>query len=130
MISLSLYLCMKVFRTIVGFILGYAIFVVSAVLLFRLSGVDPHADPGIGFMILTMVYGIAFGFLGGLVAQAISGTRQLTVNYILSGIMAGFAAFSLFKTTGNHYSQIAAIFLFAPVSVLGGLLYIRRFARK
>jgi hypothetical protein len=121
---------MKVFRTIVGVILGYAIFVVSAVLLFRLSAVDPRADPGIGFMMLTIAYGIAFGFLGGLVAQAISGTRQLTVNYVLAGIMAGFAAFSLFKTSGNHYSQIAAIFLFAPASVLGGLLYIRRFARK
>jgi hypothetical protein len=56
----------------------------------------------------------------------ISRTGTLTINYVLAGIMASFAAFSYFKTGGNHYSQIAAIFLFSPASVGGGLIYLKR----
>lgn len=119
---------MNVIRTILGVITGYAIFVISAVLLFQLSGIDPHADPTLGIALLTVGYGFIFAFLGGFVAQWIAGTRTLTVNYILAFILAGFATFSLFKTTGNHYSQLAAIFLFAPASLLGGWLRKKRTA--
>jgi CHASE2 domain-containing sensor protein len=67
-----------------------------------------------------------FSFLGGLLAQLISTSGKLTINYVLAVIIAGFATFSLFKATGNHYSQLAAIFLFTPASLIGGLTYLRR----
>jgi hypothetical protein len=117
---------MKLLRNIVAIIVGYAIFVISAVLLFQLSGIDPHADPSLTLMIGVIAYGVFFSFLGGLVAQLISGSGKLTINYILGAIIAGFATFSLFKSTGNHYSQIAAIFLFAPASILAGVVYLKR----
>ena len=117
---------MSILRRIVSVILGYATFVISAVLLFQLSGIDPHADPTIGVIILTMTCGLAFSFFGGLLTQLISRTGKLTINYVLAGVIAGFATFSLFKTTGNHYSQIGAIFLFAPSSILGGLTYLKK----
>ena len=111
---------MRIVRVILGVITGYAIFVISTVLLFQLSGINPHADPTLSVMLLTVGFGLVFSFLGGFIGQWIAGTRTLTVNYILAFILAGFAAFSFFKTSGNHYSQLAAIFLFAPASVLGG----------
>jgi hypothetical protein len=117
---------MNILRNIIAVIVGYAIFVVSAVLLFQLSGIDPHADPSIGFIILTIIYGMLFAFVGGLLAQLISRSGKLTINYILATIIAGFATFSLFKTTENHYSQLAAIFLFAPASILAGLTYLKK----
>ncbi|MBA4054164.1 MAG: hypothetical protein C0490_05580 [Marivirga sp.] len=117
---------MNILRNILAVILGYATFVVSAVLLFQLSEIDPHADPSVGVIILTIVFGIVFSFIGGLLTQLVSKTQQLTINYVLAGLMAGFAAFSLFKSTGNHYSQIAAIFLFAPTSIFGGLIYLKK----
>jgi len=121
---------MNIVRNILAVTLGYATFVVSAVLLFQLAGIDPHADPSIGVTTLTIVFGLIFSFVGGLLTQLISMTQQLTTNYVLAGIMAGFATFSLFKSTGNHYSQIAAIFLFAPTSILGGLTYLKRRKRR
>ncbi len=111
---------MKILRTTLGVIAGYAIFVISAVLLFQLSGIDAHADPTLGVALLTISFGLVFSFLGGFTAHWISGTKSLTVNYILAFILAGFAAFSFFKSSGNHYTQVAAIFLFAPASLLGG----------
>jgi hypothetical protein len=117
---------MKVLRAIVAVILGYAIFVVSALVLFQLFDIAPHAEPSIGTLVIVIAWGAAFAWLGGFVAQLVAGARTLTVNYILAGIMAGFAAFSLFKSGRNHYTQIAAIFLFAPMSLLGGVLRLRR----
>lgn len=117
---------MKIFRLILAVIIGYLIFAVSAVLLFQLSGIDPHNDPSAGVVTLTIAYGLLFSFLGGFVAQPVSGSGKITVNYFLAGLMAGFAAFSLFKSEGNHFTQLAAIFLFAPASVLGGMVYLKR----
>lgn len=117
---------MKILRNILAVILGYAVFVISGVLLFKLSGVDAHADASAQFIIITVIYGIIFSFLGGALVQIISPSGKLTINYVLAVILAGFAAFSFFKSTGNHYSQLAAIFLFAPASILGGLVYLKR----
>jgi hypothetical protein len=117
---------MNLIRNILAVILGYAVFVISGLLLFKLSGTDAHADPSTGFIILTVAYGILFSFLGGALVQIVSPSGKLGINYVLAVILAGFAAFSFFKSTGNHYSQLAAIFLFTPASILGGLVYLRR----
>lgn len=113
-------------KQILGVILGYAIFVISSIFLFRFSGVNPHEDTSKLFMVLTFVYGTVFSFISGLVAQLISKARSLKVNYVLFIIMAGFAAFSLFKSSGSFWTQLLAIFVFAPVSVLAGLFWIKR----
>lgn len=113
-------------KSILGIIIGYAIFVATSLALFKFSGQKPHADTTIGFMILTIIYGAISSFLSGFVAQFISKSKELKVNYVLAFIIAGFATFSYFKSTGNHWTQICAIFIFAPVSILGGIFYNKR----
>ncbi|HYJ65740.1 MAG TPA: hypothetical protein VEV62_18490 [Parafilimonas sp.] len=113
-------------RNILGVIAGYAIFVVTSLALFKLSGQDPHKQATTSFQILTVVYGAVFSFLSGLVLQLIAKTNTLTLNYILAVIIAGFATFSLIKSDGSNWTQLSAIFIFAPFSVLGGLFYIKR----
>jgi len=113
-------------KQILGVIAGYAIFVISSVLLFRLSGVKPHADASVVFMFLTFVYGTVFSFISGIVTQVIAKTKNLKVNYILFVIMAGFATFSLFKSDGSSWTQLLAIFVFSPISILGGLFIIKK----
>ncbi|MBE9461427.1 hypothetical protein ACFP1I_01505 [Dyadobacter subterraneus] len=115
-------------RKFISVVVGYAIFVVSSLALFRFSGQRPHADAPILFMIFTAIYGVIFSFLAGLVTQFIAGVKDLKLNYILAFILAGFAAFSMFKSEGNHWTQILAILIFAPVTVLGGL-FIRKYNR-
>jgi Na+(H+)/acetate symporter ActP len=113
-------------RKILGVIAGYAIFVVTSLAFFNLSGQNPHADPTRTFVKLTAIYGAFFSFIAGLVTQGIGRTKDLKINYVLAVIIAGFAIFSYFKTGGNHWTQTLAICVFAPVSILGGLFYIRR----
>ncbi|MEO7977300.1 hypothetical protein [Flavobacterium sp.] len=113
-------------RQVLGVIIGYAIFVISSIFLFRFSGINPHADTSQLFMVMTFVYGTIFSFISGLVTQLIAKTKNLKVNYVLFIIMAGFATFSLFKSSGSSWTQLLAIFLFAPASVIGGLFWIKK----
>lgn len=107
-------------RTALGIIIGYIIFVLTSLAFFNISGQKPHADATISFMLITAVYGIVTSFISGLIAQTIAGKKGMLVNYILTIIIAGFAAFSMFKANGNKWTQLEAICLFAPASVLGG----------
>ena len=113
-------------RKILGVVTGYAIFVATSLGLFKLSGQDPHGQATISFQILTAIYGAVFSFLSGLILQLIAKTNSLTLNYILAVIIAGFATFSIIKADGSSWTQLLAIFIFAPLSVLGGLFYIKR----
>lgn len=54
--------------------------------------------------------------------QLFSKSLNLKLNFIL----AGFATFSLPKSDGNYWTQLLAILIFALVSFLGGLFYIKR----
>jgi phosphatidylglycerophosphate synthase len=113
-------------RKILSIIAGYTIFVITALALFKFSGQQPHADPTTAFVILTAIYGAVSSFIAGLVTQIISKTNNLKINYILAFVIAGFATFSLIKSEGNHWTQLLAIFIFAPVSIIGGKIYKKR----
>lgn len=113
---------MSVFRNVFGVIVGYLVFAVSAVLLFSLAGIDPHAAAGLGTQAGIIAFGAFFAFAGGYIGKLIAAARSIIPNLVLALIMAGFAGFSFFKSPGEHYTQLAAIFLFAPMSLLGGIL--------
>lgn len=114
-------------RQILGIIAGYAIFVITSLALFKISGQAPHEQVTTSFMALTAVYGSVFSFIAGLVTRIIGKTKNLSLNYILAFIIAGFALFSLLKSSGSHWTQVLAIVVFAPVSILGGIYYNKRF---
>ena len=113
-------------KRLLAIVAGYAVFVITSLLLFNLSGQDPHATATIGFQIFTAGYGIIFSILSGFVAQLIKNEKNLSINYDLMVIMIGFATFSFFKADGTHWTQLFAIFIFAPVSILGGVFYLRK----
>lgn len=113
-------------RKVLSIIVGYAIFVATSLALFKIAGKDPHSDPTTTFIVLTIIYGAFFSFVAGLVTLLIAKTSDVKVNYILAFIIAGFATFSYFKSEGNHWTQLIAIFIFAPTSILGGLFFNKR----
>ncbi|TCD11099.1 hypothetical protein EZ449_06290 [Pedobacter frigidisoli] len=117
-------------RKILGVIIGYAIFVVSSLLLFKISGQKPHSDAKNLFIIFTAIYGALFSVIAGYFTQFTSQTKNLNVNHILAIIIAGFAAFSLLESDGNHWTQILGIVIFAPISILGGMLSKSRMHKK
>ncbi|HUI31176.1 MAG TPA: hypothetical protein VLX91_13270 [Candidatus Acidoferrales bacterium] len=117
---------MKILRNIISVLLGYLVYALSAVLLYQLPHIDPHANPATRFLIFSILYGLLFSFIGGFLTQLLSKSSNLKINYVLALILAGFAAISYVMTTGNHYSQIASILLFAPSSLIGGWYFLKR----
>ena len=116
-------------RKFLSIIVGYAIFVVTSLALFKFSGHKPHSDPTTAFVIVTAIYGIVVSFIAGLITKLIAKTGDVKINYILALIIAGFATFSFLKSDGNHWTQLFAIFIFAPASILGGLFYMKRYSK-
>lgn len=109
-------------RTFLAILVGYCVFGVSAVILFQVSHVDPHQEPGIGFMIGSTLYGIIFAIGAGYTAARIARTGELRNGIIVGGFIALLAAISIIAQPGSptHWSQIAAIVFMAPAAVLGG----------
>jgi uncharacterized membrane protein len=110
-------------RKILSIIIGYLVFAVTALALFEFTGQNAHSNPTNVFAFFAAIYGAIFSFLAGLVAHYVAKTSNLKINYVLAFMIAAFATFSLLKTVGNNWTQLLAIFIFAPVPILGGLFY-------
>jgi len=115
-------------RGVLGVVSGYLIFAVSAVLYFRLADVDPHSPAALAFEMLTIAYGLAFALLGGFVAGKIVRRSDLRSGILLALLIALGATVSIIARPGAGalWTQTAAILLFAPASVAGDWIRIRR----
>ena len=117
-------------KKILAVIIGYAVFVILSLAFFRLTGINAKVAPLYKVMMLTSVFGTFTSLLAGFITQYIAKSKDLKVTLILALLMASFATFSYFKSSGSHWTQILAIFVFAPASIVGGLLYIKRFSKR
>jgi hypothetical protein len=108
-------------RSLVAVAAGYLIFAGSAVVLFRLLNVNPHAPATIRFEVLAIAYGLAFSSLGGFVTGKIGRQADLNCGIALALVIALGATISMIARPGAGalWTQIAALVLFAPAS-LGG----------
>jgi len=114
-------------RTVIGVIVGYVIFAVSAALLFQLTGQKPHAVVATSFMLVSIVYGMLFAAVGGWVAEMI-GKNPWKPAVGVAIVIAGGAIASILATPSSEsrWSQWSAIFLMAPSVLIGGWLATRR----
>jgi hypothetical protein len=110
-------------RRAVGVILGYVIFAATAVLLFRLSGHDPHAVQPVAFIAASVAYGIFFAILGGYVSGVVGGGSPWVQAGLVGALIALGATVSLLAgpKAGSTWSRVAALTVMAPSSLLGGV---------
>lgn len=118
-------------RTVLGVIVGYLIFGVTAFLTFRLTGHDPHGPReqiSTAFIIISIVVGMVAALIGGYVAALIA--RNKLAPKLVATIIVLLALVSVAFTNGNGiWSQLAAIVLIAPAANIGGALANRRLSR-
>jgi uncharacterized oligopeptide transporter (OPT) family protein len=108
-------------RTVAGIIVGDVIFAGSAILLFRVAGVDPHSTASPTFIGFSVLYGIIFAALGGFVAGII-GRRPDIISGILLAIVIALGAITSLITSpgaGAIWTQSAALVLMAPAALVG-----------
>ena len=117
-------------HSIIAIIAGYVVFAVSAVILFIISGFNPHAEVPLWFLATATIYGMFFAALGGYLAALIANRKGLLHSGILTLVIIAGATGSLLSSPGNEaiWSQVSAILLMAPSAMLGG--YIRSRSKK
>jgi hypothetical protein len=113
---------MAIVRSVIAVVAGYLIFAASAVALFKLSGQDPHAPASIGFMVLSIVYGIVFAALGGFVTAWLAKRYEFEHGLAVASVIAAIGAASLLTSAGNgaKWTQLAALLVMAPSALAGG----------
>lgn len=122
-------------RRIVGVVIGYMVFSISATMLFNVTHSDPRDTASLAFMIGSTLYGMLFAGLGGYLAAVIAGHPETSI--ALTVIIALGALISIFNRSGEIWSQIGALFFMAPAAALGGRfvkpsapLVVRKTARR
>ena len=92
---------------------GYLIFGASGLLLFQLSGRDPHQAAPLTFKIATIIWGCVFALVAGWLTARIAPKRPATHAAILAALIAP-ARSRLSSQPGAKWSQIAALVVMAP----------------
>jgi len=118
---------MKVARRVLGVIVGYAIFAVSAVLLFQLTRRNPHAEQPTMFMAGSVIYGIMFAIAGGYVSAVLGGGSARVQAGAVGVAIALGATVSLLAgpSASSAWSRVAALLLMAPAAAIGGIIRAR-----
>lgn len=106
---------------------GYFIFAASAVLLFQLSGREPHADAPATFMAAATIWGAVFALVSGWLAAHVSVRRPATHAALVAVLIAiGAIASILARPSDAIWSQVSALAVMAPCAWLGGVLAARQ----
>lgn len=114
-------------RSVGAVFAGYFVFAASAVLVFQLSGQDPHVEAPLTFKVATVVWGAVFAMVGGWLAAHVAVRRPAAHGAIVAGVIAGGALLSVaFDPAGARWSQLAAVVVMAPCAWLGGALAARQ----
>src|SRR3954470_6027016 len=115
-------------KSIAGVVVGYLLFAVSAVLLFQLAGRDPHAEQPMGFVVFSVLYGMAFAAAGGFVAATIAARKPRQHAAAVALILAIGASASLLAQpgAGSRWSQVTALIFMAPAALAGGFVRSRQ----
>jgi len=119
-------------RVVLGFVVGYAISLVTSVAFFRLMHQDPHGPAPLWMKALAAAVGVVFALVAGFVAVKIGGPDAGQKTGTAVGIAILVVAFLsvIFDIRGAHWSQVGAMVLMAPAAGLGGRLAAeRRYAR-
>ena len=115
---------MNVLRIVIGVVAGYLLFAVVSVMLFTVTGRDPHAPAGLAFGALSVAVGMAAAFAGGLVATLVARRRDMQAAVALAVLLGFVALISLGFGLARHesvWTQTAAVLLMAPSALAGGL---------
>jgi hypothetical protein len=107
-------------RSVFAVVAGSLVFGLSAVLLFQVAGIDPHAEASLGFKVFSILWGIAFAVGAGFFAARLAPRRPLFHAAVVAGLVAVAASASLVGSSGAKWSQVAALLLMTPAVVLGG----------
>jgi len=112
-------------RVFSGAVLGYLLFELLWIAIFRVTNTDPHAPASLSFELGAIVFGLLFALLTGYVASFIGGRPNFVAAWTVGALVALSAVVNMIRN-GVAWPQIAALFFMAPAVVVGGWSYVLR----
>jgi peptidoglycan/LPS O-acetylase OafA/YrhL len=110
-------------RSIGAVAAGYLVFAASAVLLFQVSGREPHDDASTAFKIVSIAWGTVSALVAGWLTARIAARRGGTHAAAVAVIIAAGALLSLLARPSDAiWSQVAALVIMAPGAWIGGVV--------
>jgi hypothetical protein len=115
-------------RLLAGIVLGYLLFLFTAVVVFQIPGRDPHAPADPAFMVGSIGAGIIAAGVGGYIGAAIARRHERTAGLDITAIIAAGAVVSLVAQpgAGARWSQLAALVGMSPAAFVGSYIRARR----
>jgi hypothetical protein len=115
-------------RLVAGILLGYAVFGLTAVLVFAVSGRDPHATADPAFMVGSIGAGAIAAWVGGYIGAVVAAGSERTAGMAIAIIIAAASVVSLVARpgAGSQWSQLAALLLMSPCALFGAQIRSRR----
>jgi hypothetical protein len=107
-------------RTFLAIVAGYAIFALSAVVLFQLTGAEPHSQASITFMVLSTLYGMVFAFLAGYAATRLAARHDRRAGAAVMMLIAAGAVGALIALPkgDSPWSAVATLVFMAPMALV------------
>ncbi|MGO9563959.1 MAG: hypothetical protein ACLPPV_15010 [Candidatus Korobacteraceae bacterium] len=112
-------------RIFSGVVLGYLLFELLWLAVFRVTNTDRHAPASISFQLGAIVFGLMFALLTGYLASFIGGRAHFVAAWIVGALVA-LTAILIMIRDGAAWPQIAALLFMAPAVVIGGWSYVLR----
>lgn len=114
-------------REVVAGVAGFVTFFGLSVLLFAVSGYDPHRAVSLRFGVLSVACGMLFAFVAGYLVAIISPAVPIRPAVMVALFIAASAIFSMLTSfSGEWWSQLAALFLMTPMVLIGARVRARR----
>lgn len=110
-----------ILRALIGILVGWVIFAITAVALFRIADQDPHTWPGWSFAVGSTLYGMFFAALAGSILAIIAREKANQAAIILAILIAlsALASISMIPAGGKPWSAIATAVFMAPMIYFG-----------
>jgi hypothetical protein len=108
-------------RALLGIIVGWAIFAMSAIGLFRFTNQDPHVWPGWSFAIGSILYGMLFAAIAGFALAIIAREKANQAAIILAVLIAltALSSIAFVSKSGTPWSAISTAVFMAPMIYFG-----------
>ena len=108
-------------RALLGIIVGWLIFAMSAIGLFRISDQDPHVWPGWSFAVGSVLYGMFFAAVAGFALAIVAREKAIQAATILAVLIAltALSSIALVSKGGTPWSPVATAVFMAPMIYFG-----------
>ena len=115
-------------RSVIAVAAGFLVFAGALLVLFSISGHEPHAHASLAFVASGTVYGMFFAALGGFVAARLAKRSKFQHAFAVAFLIAvlGAAAILGRPDRDSLWTHIVAFLVMAPMAMVGGYIRLRQ----